>query len=121
MTLTKKHWTIIGVVAVLVAIYFIFIRKRKYSESSFDTALPLIGENSYEGSETDHGVIESGYVRKLCPEGYKYDAVRNACVKMFAESGYTAAGAAKKCGCGANCAGFPAGTTSCRECCIKEQ
>lgn len=51
MTLTKKHWTIIGVVAILVAIYFIFIKKRKYSESSFDTALPLLGENSYAGME----------------------------------------------------------------------
>jgi hypothetical protein len=61
MTLTKKHWIIIGVVASLIAIYFLFIKKRKYTESSFDAALPLLGENSYEGSDIDDGVIESGY------------------------------------------------------------
>ena len=60
MTLTKKHWIIIGVA--LVAIYFIFIRKRKYSESSFDAALPLLGENGYDG-------LESGYSARNCPGG----------------------------------------------------
>ena len=65
MTLTKKHWIIIGVVASLIAIYFLFIKKRKYTESSFDAALPLLGENSYQGSDIDDGVIESGYGHQL--------------------------------------------------------
>ncbi len=85
MTLTKKHWIIIGVVASLIAIYFLFIKKRKYTESSFDAALPLIGENGYEGSQIDNGVIESGYRSQFCPTGYRYDAKKNACVKMFTE------------------------------------
>lgn len=35
MYLTKKQWTIIAVVAGLVAIYFLFIRKKKIPESSY--------------------------------------------------------------------------------------
>jgi hypothetical protein len=76
MYLTKKQWTIIAVVAGLVAIYFLFIRKKKIPESyyaripkpkefgnktirfpntiesSFDNnVLPLIGsENGYSGA-----------------------------------------------------------------------
>lgn len=76
MYLTKKQWTIIAVVAGLVAIYFLFIRKKKIPESSYtripkprefgnktiafpqtiessfdNDVLPLIGtENGYSGA-----------------------------------------------------------------------
>jgi hypothetical protein len=43
MYLTKKQWTIIAVVAGLVAIYFLFIRKNKIPESSY-TRIPKAGE-----------------------------------------------------------------------------
>jgi hypothetical protein len=77
MTLTKKHWIIVGVVASLIAIYFLFIKKRKYTESSFDAALPLLGENSYEGSDGD--VIESSY-DKRCADPLVWDAGKRKCV-----------------------------------------
>jgi hypothetical protein len=49
MELTKRQWTVIAVIGGLVAIYFLFIRKKKMpvSESSFNDALPLIGDSSY--------------------------------------------------------------------------
>lgn len=76
MQLTKKQWTIIAVVVGLVAIYFLFIRKKKIPESSYtripkprefgnktiafpqtiessfdNDVLPLIGtENGYSGA-----------------------------------------------------------------------
>ena len=35
MKLTKKHWTIIGVVIALIAIWYFFLRKKKAPESNY--------------------------------------------------------------------------------------
>lgn len=50
MYLTKKQWTIIAIIGGLVAIYFLFIKKNKMSESSFNPALPLIGDEGAFGT-----------------------------------------------------------------------
>ena len=70
MTLTKKHWMIIGVVIALIAIWYFFLRKKKPSESGYNPYILVPEAGNWIDNSEPGG--ESGYnANMLVPGGYK--------------------------------------------------
>jgi lipoprotein signal peptidase len=58
MKIEKKHWIMLIVgLAVLFAVYYFFFKKKP--ESSYNYALPIIGDSAYAASDINSGVIMS--------------------------------------------------------------
>lgn len=71
MNLSKKQWTIVGVVIALVAIWYFFLRKKK-AESNYG---PMGGMYSHFGNETGFATPGSGYGLNNLESGYKMAGV----------------------------------------------
>jgi hypothetical protein len=60
MKLEKKHWMIIGVIA-LIAIWYFFLRKKKPAESGYNPYILVPGEGMWGN--------ESGYIKRSNTSG----------------------------------------------------